>query len=131
MDPLGFALENFDAIGLWRTTEGNQPIDASGELPDGTKITGPADMKRVLATTRKDDFVGTLIEKLLTYALGRGTEYYDEPAVRQIMRITETDNYRWSSIIGAIVRSVPFQMRQAPKGDDSRVTLTTTGAQQR
>jgi mono/diheme cytochrome c family protein len=113
MDPLGFAMENFDAIGAWRTAEGNQPIDASGQLLDGTKIAGPGDLKRILLS-REHEFVGTVIEKLMTYALGRGTEYYDAPTVRQILRTTAPDNYRWSSIISAIVRSTPFQMRRAP-----------------
>jgi mono/diheme cytochrome c family protein len=113
MDPLGFAMENFDAIGGWRTTEGNGPIDASAELLDGTKIAGPGDLKRILLS-REHEFVGTVVEKLMTYALGRGTEYYDAPTVRQILRSTAADNYRWSSIIGAIVRSIPFQMRRAP-----------------
>jgi len=127
MDPLGFALENFDAIGVWRSMEGNTPIDASGQLPDGTKIGGPADLKRILLN-RKDEFVGTLLEKVLTYALGRGTEYYDMPAIRQILNETEADNYRWSSIIGAIVKSTPFRMRMAPPVDDAKPV--TTGQQQ-
>jgi hypothetical protein len=127
MDPLGFALENFDAIGVWRSTEGNTPIDASGQLPDGTKIGGPGDLKRILLN-RKDEFVGTLLEKVMTYALGRGTEYYDMPAIRQILNETAADNYRWSSIIGAIVKSAPFRMRMAPLADEAKPV--TTGQQQ-
>ena len=86
MDPLGFALENFDAVGRWRTmSEGNTPIDASGALPDGTKFDGPAELRQLLAS-RRDEFVRTVIEKMLVYALGRGLEYYDMPTVRRIQR---------------------------------------------
>jgi mono/diheme cytochrome c family protein len=113
MDPLGFALENFDAVGRWRTTlDGATKIDASGTLPDGTAFDGPAALREALLD-RRDDFVRTLTEKLLTYALGRGVEYYDFPAVRRILRATAGDEYRWSGLILELVRSVPFQMRQA------------------
>ena len=112
MDPLGFALENFDAIAKWRTSEGaeNTPIDSSGMLPDGTKILGPADLRKYLLS-KPDQFAAAFTEKLLTYALGRGVEYYDEPAVRKIARETAPD-YRWSSIILSIVKSKPFQIIQ-------------------
>lgn len=111
MDPLGFALESFDAIGAWRTTsEGGTPIDASGELIDGTKVNGPASLRQALLS-RPEGFVRTVTDKLLTYALGRGTEYYDAPAVRQIVRNSAGNDYRWSSIILGIVKSAPFQMR--------------------
>jgi len=113
MDPLGFALENFDAIGKWRTTSGSThtPIDSSGALPDGTKFNGPAELRKVLLS-KPEQFVTTVTEKLLTYALGRGIDYYDEPAVRNVMRAAAPSNYRWSSIILNIVRSTPFQMRK-------------------
>jgi hypothetical protein len=114
MDPLGFALENFDAIGKWRDRDGeaNRPIDASGTLPDGTKFDGPAEFRRALLG-RRGQFVTNVTEKLLTYALGRGLDYYDMPAARQIVREAEPTEYRWSSIILGIVKSVPFQMRTA------------------
>jgi hypothetical protein len=113
MDPLGFALENFDGVGKWRDlSEAGAPIDASGTLPDGTAFNGPAQFRRALLG-RRDEFVATVAEKLLTYALGRGLEYYDAPAVRAIVRDAAPD-YRWSSIILGIVRSLPFQMRVVP-----------------
>jgi hypothetical protein len=110
MDPLGFALENFDAIGAWRTEEkGGATIDASGELPDGTRFETVADLRRILLS--KEAFVTTVTEKLLTYALGRGINHYDAPAVRHIVTDAKTSDYRWSSLILGIVRSTPFQMR--------------------
>ena len=114
MDPLGFALENFDAIGKWRTTSGSDdtPIDASAELPDGTKIDGPAELRKVLAS-KDNQFVTTVTEKLLTYALGRGVEYYDQPAIRSIVRKAAGSDFRWSSLILGIVNSTPFQMRRS------------------
>jgi hypothetical protein len=114
MDPLGFALENFDAIGRWRDTSGaeNTTIDASGELPDGTKFSGPAGLRDVLL--RKPElFANTVAEKLLTYALGRGLQHYDAPAVRNILRQSAPAQYRWSSLVLAIVQSEPFQMRRS------------------
>jgi mono/diheme cytochrome c family protein len=111
MDPLGFALENFDGIGAWRAVEGNTSIDASGTLPDGSKFEGPAGLRTILLG-RQGQFVQTLTEKLLTYALGRGVEYYDAPAVRKIARESATGDYRWSSVILGIVNSTPFQMRR-------------------
>ena len=113
MDPLGFALENFDAIGQWRDVgEDGAPIDASGTLWDGTPYDGPIGLRQALLTYR-GVFVQTLIEKLLTYAVGRGLEYYDAPSVREIVRRTSSDDYRWSSLIMGIVKSTPFQMRTA------------------
>jgi hypothetical protein len=112
MDPLGFALENFDGIGGWRTMDGTTPIDASGVLPSGVKFTGPAEFRAMLMTQR-DQFVTTVTEKLLTYALGRGVEYYDQPVIRQIVREAAASDYRWSSLIVAITKSMPFQMRRS------------------
>ena len=112
MDPLGFALENFDATGKWRTTDGGNPIDASGVTPDGFKLNGPADLQKYLLT-HPESFVTTLTEKLLTYALGRGAEYYDGPAMRVIMKDAEKDKFRWSSLLIAITKSTPFQMRRS------------------
>jgi hypothetical protein len=114
MDPLGFALDNYDGIGRWRTTSGatNTPIDSSGVLPDGTKFQGPAELKKILLG-RREQFVTTFTERLLTYALGRGVEYYDQPAVRKIVRGAAPNDYRWSSLISGIVQSTPFQMRRS------------------
>ena len=112
MDPLGFALENYDAIGRWRTTERGAPVDASGKLPDGTRFDGVDELQDALLG-RPQLFVNTLAEKLLTYALGRGVEYYDAPAVRRIVGEAERDNYRFSSLVLGVVKSVPFQMRRS------------------
>jgi hypothetical protein len=110
MDPLGFALENFDATGKWRAVgEGGTPIDASGALPDGTEFDGPAEFRAALLTNQRA-FIATFTEKLLTYALGRGVEFYDMPAVRSIMRQASSDDSRWSAIVLGIVKSTPFQM---------------------
>ncbi len=114
MDPLGFALENFDAIGQWRATDGGAAIDPSGELPDGTQFNGPAGLRKALLN-RREEFVGTFAEKLLTYALGRGLEYYDVPVIRKLLRESEPSGYRLSSIIVGIVKSTPFQMRRTLK----------------
>jgi hypothetical protein len=112
MDPIGLSLENFDAVGRWRTREeSGAPIDASGSLPDGTKFAGAKGLTDALL--RNDVFVRTMTEKMLTYALGRGLEYYDAPAVRAIVREAARHDYRMSTIIREIVRSAPFQMRRA------------------
>jgi mono/diheme cytochrome c family protein len=113
MDPIGFALENYDGVGRWRAEDAGAPIDASGKLPDGSEFQGPAGLSRLLLTTYRDDFVRTATEKLLTYALGRGVEHYDYPTIRLITREAARDNYRISSWILAIVKSAPFQMRRA------------------
>ncbi len=112
MDPLGFALENFDGIGKWRTAEGGTPIDPSGVLPDGTTFQGPAELRKALLTKR-EGFVTIVTEKLLTYALGRWLEYYDAPAVREITREAAPNEHRWSSLILGIVQSTPFQRRRS------------------
>jgi len=114
MDPIGFALENYDAIGKWRAKDGDSPIDASGALPDGATFEGPAGLSRLLRTTYRDDFVRTVAEKLLTYALGRGLESEDRPVVRSIVRQAARENYRMSALIAAVEESVPFQMRRTP-----------------
>jgi len=121
MDPLGFALENFDAIGKWRTTEGHAPIDASGVLPDGTRFGSPDEFRKALMAHR-DEFVRTFTEKLLTYALGRAVAYYDMPALRTIVREAAPGDYRWSSLVLGIVNSRPFQMRAAQGRDDEPVS---------
>jgi hypothetical protein len=120
MDPLGFSLENFDGLGRWRdsTGPGTGPIDSSGVLPDGTKFDGPAGLRDVLVSKR-DLFLDTFTERLLTYALGRGVEPYDRPVLRKITRVAAADNQRWSSIILGIVSSTPFQMRRVSDGSNN------------
>ena len=113
IDPPGFALESFDGIGKFRTMDGNSPINASGVLIDGTTFDGAASFRTALLTSQRDAFLTTLGEKLTTYALGRGVEYYDMPAIRGVLREAEADGYRWSTLILAIVNSEPFQMRRA------------------
>ena len=112
MDPLGFSLENFDAIGQWRTRDGESAINATGVLLDGTTVDGPAALRRALVA-QKEQFVRTVTAKLLTYALGREMEYFDAPAIRGIVRTAAASDYRWSATILAIVKSTPFQMRRA------------------
>jgi len=112
MDPVGFALENFDAIGRWRMVEEGQPIDASGGLPDGSKFTGVSGLEEGLRK-RPELFVGTLTEKLLTFALGRGIEPYDAPAVRKIVRDAQARDFRFSAVILGVANSTPFMMRRS------------------
>jgi len=113
IDPVGFALENFDAVGRWRTTEEGQPVDASGGLPDGSTFTGVSGLEEHLLK-RPEVFVGTLTEKLFTFALGRGIETYDGPAVRKVVSAAKAADYRFSTVIEGIVASTPFQMRKSP-----------------
>ncbi len=112
MDPLGFALENFDATGKWRTSDGDKPIDSSGVTPDGFQLQGPADLRKFLVS-RPEQFVETATVRLLTYALGRGLEPYDMPAIREIIRDAKPGGYRWSALMVGIVNSMPFQMRRS------------------
>jgi mono/diheme cytochrome c family protein len=114
MDPIGLALENFDAVGAWRTLDGAMPIDASGQLADGRRIDGPVALRNALLR-RRDVFVRTVTEKLLTYALGRSLEFSDMPAVRTIARDAVRHEYRWSSIVLGVVTSPLFQLRTAPE----------------
>ena len=114
IDPLGFALENFDVIGRWRTQDEGASIDPSGSLPNGATFSGPRGLRNLLLN-RPERFVGATVERLMTYALGRELGARDQPTVRQIVRSTEAGRYRFSDLIIAIVRSVPFQMRQTPK----------------
>ena len=111
MDPLGFALESFDGIGRWRTADGGVPLDTSATLPDGTVFDGPGELRTLLAE-RREAFVRTVTARMLTYALGRGLEAHDQPAVRRIVREAAPD-YRWSSLMLGIARSVPFTMRRS------------------
>ena len=109
MDPLGFALENFDAVGLWRTHDGKDPIDPRGKLPDGTAFAGAEQLRQVLSLSRREQFVRSLAEKMLIYAIGRGTEYYDKCAVDKIVDDIRGQNYRFAYLIAAIIHSDPFQ----------------------
>ncbi len=112
IDPVGFTLENFDAVGRWRDLEQGQLVDAKGGLPDGSEVEGVAGLEQALLA-RPELFVQTMTEKLLTFALGRGIDYYDAPAVRQIVATARDEDYRFSSIILGITKSDPFQMRMA------------------
>jgi hypothetical protein len=115
MDPLGFSLENFDATGKWRTEADGVPVDPDASLPDGTSFSG-IDGLRAYLTDHKEDFVRTLSAKLLTYAIGRGLEHYDQPAIRKIARDAASSDYRWSAVILGVVKSAPFGtgMRSEP-----------------
>jgi hypothetical protein len=127
-DPIGLALENFDATGAWRSREGGthgSPIDASGELSDGTKVDGVISLRRALVRD-PDIFVGTVVEKLMTYAIGRGLTAYDMPIVRGIVRQAAPREYRFSAVILGIVKSAPFTMRvKAAPGGETRELVAT------
>jgi hypothetical protein len=110
MDPIGLSLENFDAIGRWRTVDEGVTIDASGQLVDGTAIAGPADLRKAMLA-RGDVFVAAMTEKLMMYGVGRETRYYDMPTVRAVMRDAAKNRYRFSDLVLGIVRSQAFQMR--------------------
>jgi hypothetical protein len=118
MDPLGFALENFDGIGEWRVREPGGTVDPSGQLGDGTQVDGPVALRRALSR-RPEQFIRTLTEKMMTYGLGRGVDYQDMPTVRAIAASTARQGYRMSALILGIVRSPAFQMKKgaeaAPK----------------
>jgi hypothetical protein len=126
MDPLGFALENFDAVGQWRSRdEGGGPVDASGQLASGAKVEGVTTLRQALLA-QPDIFVDTLTQKLLTYALGRGVQYYDMPAVRSVTREAARKEYRFSAVILGIVNSAPFQMR-LPAPPEEKLTAGVVG----
>ncbi|MEO6568392.1 MAG: DUF1588 domain-containing protein, partial [Opitutaceae bacterium] len=113
MDPLGFAFENFDAIGAWRDKDsGGFPIDPSGVLPDGKSFSGATGLKEIL-NTKKELFLRSVTNKMMTYALGRGLEYYDRPAAEQIVTALTKNDYRFSTLVLEIVKSDPFQKRTA------------------
>jgi hypothetical protein len=125
MDPLGFSLENFDGVGEWRTKEAvGVPVDASGQLADGTKVDGPVALRQALKK-HPEQFARTMTEKMLTYALGRGLEFYDMPVVRTIARDAAAQNYRFSSIVTGIIKSAPFQKKKA---QDNAGPVTTSAA---
>ena len=116
MDPLGFAFENYDAVGHWRTQEGTFPVDATGVLPEGEKFNGAAELKTILASN-SDTFAECLTEKLMIYALGRGLEGYDRAATKKIVAGLAANDYRFSSLINGIVDSVPFRMGRGDGGN--------------
>jgi hypothetical protein len=111
MDPIGFAMENFDAVGRWRDTDGGAPIDGSGAL-NGIAFDGMAGLRKVLLS-RPEEFIDTFTQKLLMYALGRNVQYYDQPAVRAILHQARADHYAFATLVLGVVRSTPFQMRRA------------------
>jgi hypothetical protein len=116
IDPIGLTLENFDHTGKWRSLDGKMPIDASGQLTDGTKLSGPDSLRRALLA-RSDVFVTVVAEKMLTYAAGRAMRPNDMPAVRSVVRAATPDNYRFSSLILGVVRTPQFQMRTKSSGE--------------
>jgi len=118
MDPIGFSLENFDAVGLWRTNDGGFPIDASGQLFDGNKLDGPASLRQAILS-HSDAFIGTFTESLLAYGIGRVIDYRDMPFVRAIEHEAAKNNNRFSSFILGIVKSAPFQMRRAEENESA------------
>jgi len=118
MDPIGFSLENFDAVGVWRTNDGGFRIDASGSLFDGTKLDGPASLRQAILN-HSDAFIGTFTESLLAYGIGRVIDYRDMPFVREIEHEAAKNNNRFSSFILGIVKSPPFQMRRAEENEST------------
>jgi hypothetical protein len=125
MDPLGFALENFDGIGEWRVKEPGGNIDPSGQLADGSKVDGPIALRKAL-NKRPDMFARTMTEKLMTYGLGRGVEQADMPLVRSVVRDAAKQNYRFSAVVLGIVKSAPFQMKKAQQSEAAIVTAVAS-----
>jgi hypothetical protein len=113
MDPIGFAMENFDAVGRWRDRDGDTSIDPSGVFPNGEKFNGMAGLKAALLSHPRE-FVSTISSELLMYAIGRNVQYFDEPAIRSIVKEGARDNYTFSSLVLGVVNSVPFRMREVP-----------------
>ena len=113
MDPLGFALENYDAIGKWRTMDGGFPVDSSGVLPGGKSFSSPAEMRQILSQRMLPEFSRALTEKMLIYALGRGLERYDRPTVSEITKRLAASGYGFQTLVREVVRSLPFQSRRA------------------
>jgi hypothetical protein len=128
MDPIGFALEHFDAVGRWRDEDAAGPIESKSELADGTVVDGP-DGVRELLTSRPELFVSALTEKLMMYALGRNVQYYDAPAVRAVVREAATRNYEFSAIVEGIAASVPFQMRAGAAAPEATVAGAPAGGE--
>ena len=125
MDPIGFGLENFNGIGEWRDKEGDLPIDPAGKLVTGETFDGPDDLKAILTKRRRGDFIHCLAEKMLTYALGRGLEYYDKCAVEQITKRLAKGRYRFSTLVLEVVKSTPFQMC---RGEDQQLAEAGPGS---
>jgi hypothetical protein len=130
MDPIGFALENFDAVGRWRADDAGKPIDTASRLVDGTTIDGLAGVQSLLLA-KPEAFVGALTEKLLMYATGRNVQYYDAPAVRAIVRSAAAKNYEFSAIVLGIVESVPFRMRSARAAEQPPTVAAAVAAGRR
>ncbi|MDQ3621966.1 MAG: DUF1592 domain-containing protein, partial [Verrucomicrobiota bacterium] len=123
MDPIGFGLESFDAIGAWRDKDGDAPVDPAGQLVSGEKFTGPADLREILLTKKRGDFLRCVTEKMLTYGLGRGLEYYDRPAVEKIAQSLDKDGAKFTALVMEVIKSVPFQMRRG-EGDHRQFSET-------
>jgi len=124
MDPIGFSLENFDAVGQWRTSDEGAKIDPAGVMFNGAKIDGPVAVRQILMA-KPEIFAGVFAEKLMTYGLGRGLQYYDMPTVRAIIRDAGHSDYRFSSIVLGIVKSTPFQMKvKGTEGENRTVTAS-------
>ena len=123
MDPIGFSLENFDAVGQYRNSDEGTKIDVTGVMFDGSKVSSPASVRAILAG-KPDVITSVMTERMLTYALGRGSEYYDMPAIRAILRDAGKSNYKFSSIVMGIIRSQAFQMRR--RTSDSAPTETAS-----
>jgi hypothetical protein len=129
MDPLGFALENFNAVGQFRANDPDTqtPIDTAGQLPDGTKIKGPDDLLRSLVDRPDHQFVQAFTENLMTYALGRSLDYHDMPVVRRIVRQTAKDNYTFTSIVLSVISSDAFRKREVERVAPVKPATTSTG----
>jgi hypothetical protein len=123
IDPIGFSLENFDLIGRWRDHDGPSPVDTSGKLMDGTPLSSPQALRQALLA-RKDAFLTAFTEKLLTYALGRRIEYFDQPAIRAIVRNADRQNDRFSAFVLGIVASEPFQFKAKASHDKQTQTAS-------
>ncbi len=124
MDPIGFAMDNFDAVGRWRDSDAGQVIDGSGVLPDGTKFNGVVELKKALLR-HPEQFVRTVAEKLLMYGISRNVQYYDQPAVRAIVEQARASNYSFASLVLGVVKSAPFQMRKSQEEPASPPAVTT------
>jgi hypothetical protein len=119
MDPIGFAMENFDAVGRWRDRDAGNPIDASGVFPGGEKFDGMAGLKATLVS-HPEEFVSTMAEKLLMYGIGRNVQYFDQPVVRAIVKDSARNNYTFASLVLGVVKSTPFQMREAQASAEAK-----------
>jgi hypothetical protein len=126
MDPIGFGLEQFDGIGAWRQKDGEAPIDPNGQLVSGENFQGPAELRKILLTKKRTDFLRCCSEKMLTYALGRGMEYYDRTTIARITASLEKDP-RFSNLVLEVVRSVPFQQRRG-EGDPRKFSEAARAA---